>query len=629
MVGDVVAGTAAGRAAGRELARQRADRQPVRAVLLTAAPETASTGDATCRAPAKVRRTGPDGTTRTRQVLVSTDLPTGAAITVRQDGRGFLAALFGAAAALALGGPAHGTTALVRRRLDRRRYELRARSGTSSARAGTGRRADPPGRRDPPRRRAHAGSVRMDARRFAAAPPVERTRRWRRMRYENRADAGRRLARCLEFLRDEDVVVLAVPRGGVPVAFEVARHLGAPLDLAVVRKLRVPWQPDLGFGALGENGVRVIDRAVLSESGLDPPGRETVERAERAELERRLRHLRDDHPPLPVAGRTALVVDDSLSTGAAAEAACRVARTRGAGQVVLAVPVGPEAALPHLRTVADRVVCLQPLRHLGSAGAWYTDFGRVTDAEVATLLAETRPATAIATNAAGPLPEPPSAAPSPDQEVEVPAGPVRLAARLALPPTPPVAVAYALSGGSGRHRPPHQRVAAVLRRAGLGTLLIDLLTEDEERTPHNAFDIVLLARRLRAATDWLRRETGLPVSHCAAGTGAGAAVEAAAGDDIRAVVCLGGRPDLAQPSALARVRAPCLFVVGAQDTRLLGLNRLAADWMCCDHRVVPVPGATDLFSAPDTVETAAELARDWFTAHHARPEGAARPLTSA
>ncbi|MFF4759279.1 phosphoribosyltransferase family protein [Streptomyces sp. NPDC001292] len=446
------------------------------------------------------------------------------------------------------------------------------------------------------------------------------------MRYENRADAGRRLARCLEFLRHEDVVVLGVPRGGVPVAFEVARRLDAPLDLAVVRKLRVPWQPELGFGALGEHGVRVIDRAVLSESGLDPAEQETVEHAEQAELERRLRHLRGSRPPLPVAGRTALVVADSLSTGAAAEAACRVARTRGAERVVLAVPVGPEAALPHLRTVADGVVCLQPLRHLGSVGAWYEDFGQVTDAEVAALLAEAQPATTTAT---GPLPESASASPSPDREVEVPAGPVHLAARLALPPTPPVAVAYALGGGSGRHHPPHRRVAAVLRRAGLGTLLIDLLTEDEERTPHNAFDIVLLARRLRAATDWLRRETGLPVSHCGAGTGAAAALEAAADDDICAAVCLGGRPDLAAPAALARVRAPCLFVVGALDTRLLGLNRLAADWMRCDHRVVPVPGATDLFTERGTVETVADLARDWFTTHHARPEGARRPLTSA
>lgn len=448
------------------------------------------------------------------------------------------------------------------------------------------------------------------------------------MRYENRADAGRRLARCLEFLRDEDAVVLGVPRGGVPVAFEVARHLGAPLDLAVVRKLPVPWQPELGFGALGEHGVRVIDRAVLAESGLDPAERETVERAERAELERRLSHLRESRPPLPVAGRTALVVDDSLSTGAAAEAACRVARTRGAARVVLAVPVGPEAALPHLRTVADRVVCLQPLRHLGSVGGWYAEFGQVTDAEVATLLAEAQRATATATaTATGPLPAFPSESPSPDREVEVPAGPVRLSARLALPPTPPAAVAYAL--GSGRSCPAHQRVAAALRQAGLGTLLIDLLTEDEERTPHNVFDIVLLARRLRAATDWLRRETGLPVSHCGAGTGAGAALEAAAEDDIRAVVCLGGRPDLAPPAALARVRAPCLFVVGARDTRLLGLNRLAADWMRCDHRVVPVPGATDLFTEPGTVEAVADLARDWFTTHLARPEGASRPLTSA
>ncbi|WP_445527714.1 phosphoribosyltransferase family protein [Streptomyces cyslabdanicus] len=446
------------------------------------------------------------------------------------------------------------------------------------------------------------------------------------MRYENRADAGRRLARCLEYLRDEDPVVLAVPRGGVPVAFEVARHLGAPLDLAVVRKLRVPWQPELGFGALGEHGVRVVDQAVLSESGLAPAERETVEDAERAELERLLRHLRDDRPPLPVAGRTALVVNDALWTGAAAEAACRVARTRGAERVILAVPVGTEAALPHLRTVADEVVCLQPLRHLGSVGAWYADFGQVTDSEVATLLSEAQP---TGTSATAPLPPSPPESGSPDREMEVPAGPVRLAARLGLPSTPPVVVAYALGCAGGRHRPPHQCVAAALHRAGLGTLLIDLLTEDEERTPHNAFDIVLLARRLRAATDWLRRETGLPVSLCGAGTGAGAVLEAAADDEVRAVVCLGGRPDLTPPAALARVSAPCLFVVGARDTRLLGLNRLAADWMRCDHRVVPVPGATDLFTEPDATETVADLARDWFTTHLALPEGSSRPLTSA
>ncbi|MFI1163481.1 phosphoribosyltransferase family protein [Streptomyces sp. NPDC020801] len=448
------------------------------------------------------------------------------------------------------------------------------------------------------------------------------------MRYENRADAGRRLARCLEFLRDRDVVVLGVPRGGVPVAFEVARHLGAPLDLAVVRRLRVPWQPELGFGALGEYGVRVMDPDVLRESGLSPAERETVERAERAELERRVRRCRAGRAPVPLAGRTAVVLDDGMATGAAAEAACRVARARGAEHVVLAVPVGPEATLPRLRAVADQVVCLQPLRHLGSAGAWYEDFARTTDAEVAGLLSEAERFTPATGSPAAPghrLPE----YPSPDREVEVPAGPVRLAARLTLPTTARAVVAYAHGSGGSRHGPPHQYVAAALHRSGLGTLLLDLLTEDEERDRHNVFDIVLLARRLHAAAGWLRRETGLPVSHCGVGTGAGAALEAAVDDDIRAVVTLAGRPDLASPAALARVRAPTLFVVGALDTRLLGLNRLAADWMHCEHHVAVVPGSDQLFAEPGTLESVADLARDWFTAHLARPDGVSRPLTSA
>ncbi|PZH20795.1 phosphoribosyl transferase [Streptomyces sp. NTH33] len=437
------------------------------------------------------------------------------------------------------------------------------------------------------------------------------------MRYENRADAGWRLARHLERLRDTHVVVLGVPRGGVPVAFEVARHLGAPLDLAVVRKLRVPWQPELGFGALGEHGVRVLNQDVLRESGLSSTEREALERAERAELERRVRRWRDDRAPVPLAGRGAVVLHDGVATGAAAEAACRVARVRGAARVVLAVPVGPEESLARLRTVADEVVCPQPLRHLGSVAAWYEDFAPVTDAEIGALLTE----------AERTVPAPGHDLPehlSPGRAVEVPARRVRMAARLTLPPTARAVVVLAHAGSGGRRDPRHQYVATALHRAGLGTLLLDLLTEDEERNPHNVFDITLLARRLHTASDWLRRETGLPVSHCATGTGAGAALEAAAADDdIRAVVCVGGRPDLAAPAALARVRAPTLLVVGALDTRLLGLNHLAANWMRCDHRVHVVPGATHLFTEPGALEAVAELARDWFGTHLSRTDARA------
>ncbi|MFF4505095.1 phosphoribosyltransferase family protein [Streptomyces sp. NPDC001401] len=444
------------------------------------------------------------------------------------------------------------------------------------------------------------------------------------MRFEDRTDAGRRLARRLEYLHGQDVVVLGLPRGGVPVAFEVARELDAPLDVLVVRKLGVPWQPELAFGAVGENGVRVLNDDVIEEARLGPADQRTVEQAERGELERRVARYRRNRAPVPVAGRTVVVVDDGLATGATAAVACRVVRGQGAARIVLAVPVGPGRTLLRLQEVADRVVCLQSPRLFGSVGAWYHDFAQVGDAEVTDLLARAaRPAP----------PSPPASSASPPQanrEVEVPAGRVRLSARFVLPDGAPAVVAFAHGSGSSRHSPRNRYVADVLNRAGLGTLLLDLLGEDEEGDRRNVFDIVLLAGRLRAAAVWLRRETGLPVSYFGASTGAAAALEAAAEDfDIRAVVSRGGRPDLATPAALARVRAPTLLVVGSQDTRVLSLNRLAADRMHSDHRIAVVPGATHLFEEPGTLSTAAELARDWFTTHLALPPAGAPPRRSA
>jgi|UPI000491C3ED putative phosphoribosyl transferase len=438
------------------------------------------------------------------------------------------------------------------------------------------------------------------------------------MRYENRADAGRRLARSLEHLRGTHLVALGVPRGGVPVACEVARHLDAPLDLAVVRKLRVPWQPELGFGALGEHGVCVLNQDVVRESGLSTTEREKLEKAERAELEGQIRRWRNDRTPLPLADRSAVVLHDAVSTGAAAEAACQVARARGASRVILAAPVGQEESLAHLRAVADEIVCPQPVHHIGSADAWYEDFASITDADIAALLAKAgRPVPACVH---GFPPEHPSSG----RPVDVPTRHAPMAALLALPPNARAMVAFAHAGSGGRNDPRNHRLATALHRAGLGTLLLDLLTEDEGRNQHNAFDIAMLARRLRAASAWLRRETGLPVSYCAMDTGAGAALAAAAGDDdIRAVVCVGGRPELAGPSALARIHAPSLFVVGALDTRLLGCTRLAADWMHCHHRVEVVPGAGHLFTEPGALDVVAELTRDWLTTHLTRTDAQA------
>jgi predicted phosphoribosyltransferase len=161
------------------------------------------------------------------------------------------------------------------------------------------------------------------------------------MVFMDRADAGRRLAARLEYLRGEPVVVLGLPRGGVPVALEVARALGAPLDVIVVRKLGVPFQPELGMGAVGEDGVRVINDEVVREVGVRANELAAVQAREQAQVEARAARYRARRPREPLAGRTAIVVDDGIATGATARAACQVARAHGTARVVLAVPVAP------------------------------------------------------------------------------------------------------------------------------------------------------------------------------------------------------------------------------------------------------------------------------------------------
>jgi putative phosphoribosyl transferase len=165
------------------------------------------------------------------------------------------------------------------------------------------------------------------------------------MRFADRADAGRRLAESLGFLVGEDVMVVGLPRGGVPVAFEVARALGAPLDVIVVRKLGVPVQPELGMGALGEGGVRIVDREIVRRAGVSERELSTVEQRERGEVARRASRLRGDKTQVPLTGRTVIVVDDGMATGSTARAACQVVRAQGATRPVLAVSVHAQACV--------------------------------------------------------------------------------------------------------------------------------------------------------------------------------------------------------------------------------------------------------------------------------------------
>lgn len=207
------------------------------------------------------------------------------------------------------------------------------------------------------------------------------------MPYATRAEAGRTLAAALTCLRDTAPLVLGLPRGGVPVAREVAVALRGDLDVIVVRKLGLPWQPELAMGAIGEGGVRVLNGDVIAGAGVSPHVLGAVEATERIELDRRVRLLRGDRPPAVLAGRTVLIVDDGAATGATAAVACRVARARGARRLVVAVPVAGRESLVRLRAEADDVVCPLVPRALDGVGGHYRDFHQLTDAEVRAALA--------------------------------------------------------------------------------------------------------------------------------------------------------------------------------------------------------------------------------------------------
>ncbi|MHB1503051.1 MAG: phosphoribosyltransferase family protein [Acidimicrobiales bacterium] len=443
------------------------------------------------------------------------------------------------------------------------------------------------------------------------------------MIYRDRFEAGRLLGESLAPLKADHPVVLALPRGGVPVGAGVASALGAPLDVIVVRKIGVPFHPELALGAIGEHGARFIDTDLARRAGVSDHQIAEVDRSEQAELRRRVERYRDGRPPMDLAGRIAIIVDDGLATGATARVAARIAREQGATRVVIAVPVAPRDTIAHLRSEADDVVALQAPKDFYAVGQWYDNFDQVSDEEVSALLrrygSEANP-TAMTNHESGPGQQPYASPEQPiEREVAIPAAAATLEGHLSLPMGPRGVVLFAHGSGSSRKSPRNQAVAQSFGRASFGTLLFDLLTPTEAQNRHNVFDITLLASRLLAATAWLSHqpEAGdLPFGYFGASTGAAAALRAASepGNMVGAVVSRGGRPDLAGEH-LASVRCPTLLIVGGADLEVLELNRSAAASLTCEHRVVIVPGATHLFEEPGALEAVARLATSWFSQH--------------
>jgi putative phosphoribosyl transferase len=223
------------------------------------------------------------------------------------------------------------------------------------------------------------------------------------MIFENRVEAGRRLAEKLKkFTGRQDVIVLGIPRGGVPVAFEVAKALQAPLDIFLSRKLGVPWQEELAFGALASGGVRILDWDLIRSLGLPEEEIERITKTVRAELERRERVYRGGQPPLQLGGKTVLLIDDGIATGSSMRAAIKALKQMKPARVVVAVPVAPLQTYEALRFEVDEMVCVYAPEFFYAIGQFYEDFSQTTDEEVTELLQ--RAARQISVQAAPPTP---------------------------------------------------------------------------------------------------------------------------------------------------------------------------------------------------------------------------------
>lgn len=417
------------------------------------------------------------------------------------------------------------------------------------------------------------------------------------MVFTDREQAARRLISSgrLERFRSERPLILGVPRGAVPMAWTIARHLGAPLDVVLVHKFGLESNPEYALGAVSEDGDihfgEGARRSGLGEKELEGAARRQIER-----LQVRRRLLTPHRRPLSVKGRTVIVVDDGIATGATMMAAVRFLRDKGARHIVVAVPVATGEAVQRLESESAEVVTLSVPENFFSVSQFYEDFPQVTDQEVVEVLKE---------------------ATSP--EVVIREGDVELKALLRVPDGARGLVVFAHGSGSGRRSPRNQFVAKVLLDAGFATLLADLLSETESENRERVFDIDLLTQRLQILARWSKGQEdlkALPLSFFGASTGAAAALQAAAemGSSVAAVVSRGGRPDLAWES-LGSVRSPTLLIVGGDDEPVVALNRRAFDELKSEKRIEIVEGASHLFEEPGALEQVADLARSWLEDH--------------
>jgi putative phosphoribosyl transferase len=320
------------------------------------------------------------------------------------------------------------------------------------------------------------------------------------MIFKDREDAGRQLANRLSpYANRNDVIVLGIPRGGVPVAFEIAQALNLPMDIFLSRKLGVPGREELAFGAIAAGDGRFLDREIIQALGISERQIERVTEKVKETLSQRAELYRGDRGPLQIEDRTVILVDDGIATGASIYAAINALQQMKPAKLVIAVPVAPPATCNWLRSVVDEVICISEPEQFYAVGQFYKQFSQMPDEEVIDLLHR---AWRLTVHTSSPVD---SARGDSKREVSIEAGDALLTGTLSLPKNAKGVVLFAHGSGSSRHSPRNRQVAKVLQAQGLGTLLFDLLSREEElldqQTAELRFNIGLLAARLVGVTD--------------------------------------------------------------------------------------------------------------------------------
>lgn len=431
-------------------------------------------------------------------------------------------------------------------------------------------------------------------------------------KFYDRTDAGWRMLSKLRAFGDQRPVVFGLTNGGVQVASVIAEALNTPFDALVVRKLGLPFQPEVAMGAVCEGGVRVMNSELVRVTGASDEQVREVTVRETLNMQRQIDAFRPHRKPIDVTHRLVLLVDDGAATGETLRAATVTMRRRQAGRIVAAVPVASPAALARLSSVADEVITLLTPAEFSAVGEFYESFTHVSDEHVCVLLDE------VARRRA---PKPMWPAPgvvARDEAVRIVLDAhTTVLANLTVPSDPLGVVVFAHGSGSSRHSARNAYVARFLNDAGIATLLVDLLSEQEEVSRSKVYDIDLLSYRLEQIVRWVSKQPQLhrlPIGLFGASTGSAAALLTAAEmpATVAAVVSRSGRVDLAGEH-LESLQAPTLLVVGEDDVRVRLMNEEVQRRLPCLHQLVTIPGASHLFVEPGALHAVAVAAQEWFS----------------